>query len=466
MVNTNVIISVSAVLVAMLLTIVSLMRQDGDPTDNYSVSVTGSIEREGTSYPADMYFCTGDDCQFYGGVPEGQFTAGYFALVGINDGAKSYVTEHSIGKTFVYDSSGNLLDCQDGEKLNKQEVSQKMSIAKEGGSYSGYKMTNYVTNANPSTESPTVVGFGVPTVDACKAIWKAQSDAIVNAVDDDIDEDEDEEDESRNLMSWNDDHKVKIDGKTMAHFASWAYSGDGLKKKSRTKKFTKIKTCSSKNGKARFARDRPTVVLAFAGTDDFDDIKQDLDTKVTNIETFNGAKTYARGFYQYTLDLMDCVNEKIASLESINQKLDYVTGHSLGGAASVIFLDLSGSSAVAVTFGQPAHREVKLATATCENNVRRFYNRFDPVASALMGAALDLSFDSNTAYKVFSKGSGCYSDWKIGGICYWEKDRKFFREESSCGRHSTGCFLLFDCYFNLNYHNMGEYLEHPIGIRV
>jgi len=473
MVNTNVIISVSAVLVAMLLTIVSLMRQSGDPTDNFSVSVTGTVEREGASYPADMYFCTGDDCQFYGGVPEGQFTPGYFSLVGFNDGTNSYVTEHTVGKTFVYDSSGNLVDCRSSEKVGKQELSQKMSNMKESfqkneRSSEGYTMTNYVMNANPSTDSPTVVGFGVASIEACKAIWKAQSDSVVNAEEVEADVDEDEEDERRNLLGWDDDHKVNITGKHLAHFAGWAYSGDGLNKKDSVKQFDKIKTCKKKNGTARFATHRPTVVLAFAGTDDLDDVIQDLDDTRAPRTTFHGVKKiYSKGYYKYTENLMKCVLDKVEHLEKKGQTLDFVTGHSLGGAASVIFQDISGHSALAVTFGQPAHVEGK--EKDCEesaNNVRRFFQEYDPVASQIVGRARKLTFDSSHAYKCWNKNGKCTEKWWFGAWgwqCVEWKNRKYYNKLTDCGRKATGCDYYLDCIYNIGNHMMGEYLRSDIG---
>ena len=101
MVNANVIISVSAVLVALILTIVVVMRQEGDPTDNFSVTVTGTYTHsDGNPYNADMYYCIGESCQFHE-VTDDSFP-GYFALVGFDAGADTFVTEHSIGKTFKF----------------------------------------------------------------------------------------------------------------------------------------------------------------------------------------------------------------------------------------------------------------------------------------------------------------------------------------------------------------------------
>ena len=131
MVNANVVISVAAVLVALILTIVIVMKQAGDPTDNFSVTVTGSYTHaDGNTYEADMYYCIGEEsCQFHGHVKSGTFP-GYYALVGFDaengDGTtSSYVTEHSIGKTFEY-SDGTLVGCTDSEKLDVAELSTRI----------------------------------------------------------------------------------------------------------------------------------------------------------------------------------------------------------------------------------------------------------------------------------------------------------------------------------------------------
>lgn len=482
MVNTNVIISVSAVLVAMLLTIVSLMRQDGDPTDNYSVSVTGSIEREGTSYPADMYFCTGDDCQFYGGVREGQFTPGYFSLVGFNDGTNSYVTEHTVGKTFVYDSSGNLVDCRSSEKEGKQELSQKMSSMKESfkgddrfvtlleldGTSSKYTMTNYVMNANPSTDSPSVIGLGVPPIAACKAIWDAEDEALMDEYDEEDDEEDDEE--RRNLLNWDDDKKAKIDARHMVFLADWAYDGNGLNKKKKLKGFDKVAECEKKNAVARFAVKKPTVVLAYAGTDtdEIEDIIMDMDSgRIKPVGKLNGDELppnvgkYAKGYYDYTMLIHDCVLRQVNKLEEEGKKLDYVTGHSLGGAAALIFLDLSGTKARAVTFGQPAHKVG--GKKMCKNNARRFFHEKDIVASNIFGSAKDLTFDTSHSYRCYEKSRCIVSAL---GICItWWTDYKVNKSNGKdCGRKAVGssCSWVVDCLYNSGYHNLSSYQKYGL----
>ena len=194
MVNANVVISGSAVLVALLLTIVIVMRKDGDPTENYSVSVTGTYSENGVSYAADMYFCTGEDCVFYSTEDsfdsfndQSQEFPGYFALVGFEDpDGKSYVTEHSIGYTFVYDGEV-LTQCIAADSIDVSALNLEVEKMSAGfNSVDGnvmengeviYNVGNYVMDTNPSDDVPTVVRRGVPTVDECKALWAAESAA-------------------------------------------------------------------------------------------------------------------------------------------------------------------------------------------------------------------------------------------------------------------------------------------------
>ena len=185
MVNANVVISVSAVL-ALILTIVVVMRQDGDPTYNFSVTVTGSYAHaDGNTYEADMYYCIGADCQFHGA--SGDFP-GYCAMVGFEDGDSTYVTEHSTGQTWEF-KGDTLVSCQDSDNLHVSQLTSRVeqltdswaadntfTLDVEGGSGT-FTMATYNLNGSPATDFPSVRGKSIPAIAECQALWDAANDA-------------------------------------------------------------------------------------------------------------------------------------------------------------------------------------------------------------------------------------------------------------------------------------------------
>ena len=65
MVNANVVISVSAVLVALLITIVFLLTGGDDGA--VMVRVGGTLSNAaGDTTSSEMYYCAGDHCNYYG----------------------------------------------------------------------------------------------------------------------------------------------------------------------------------------------------------------------------------------------------------------------------------------------------------------------------------------------------------------------------------------------------------------
>jgi hypothetical protein len=92
------------------------------------------------------------------------------------------------------------------------------------------------------------------------------------------------------------------------------------------------------------------MALAFAGSDDMGDWIQ-------NAQAYPGGpgNKYHKGFYEYQDTLAQCVNGFRNKLKnSWGIELDYITGHSLGGAAATIYAQEHGLPHAGVaTYGAP-----------------------------------------------------------------------------------------------------------------
>eukprot|EP00947_MAST-08B_sp_MAST-8B-sp1_P000544 g544.t1 len=102
-------------------------------------------------------------------------------------------------------------------------------------------------------------------------------------------------------------------------------------------------SCSNGNAHARFFYKCDhrgcNMNLAFAGSDDVMDWLQNFNF----IPGGPGGK-YHRGFYDYQNGLSGCVNMYRGLLERWGIKLDYIVGHSLGGAAATVYSQEHGES--------------------------------------------------------------------------------------------------------------------------
>ena len=123
MVNANVIISVSAVLVALIITIAVLFGIT-DENGGTTVKIAGVLNTQGgDALGSEMYYCAGDHCNYYGADTREDFP-GYLALVGFKDGGNTFLTEFSLGYTFKYDSNDELVSCTKLTADEKPEVAE------------------------------------------------------------------------------------------------------------------------------------------------------------------------------------------------------------------------------------------------------------------------------------------------------------------------------------------------------
>lgn len=451
MVNANVVISVSAVLVALILTIVVVMRQSGDPTENFSVTVSGTYEKEGTNYAADMYYCTGVDCQFYGA--EGSLTfPGYFALVGFDAEGDQYVTEHSIGKTFKF-TGGVLQSCFASESLDtnllaKQVAGLTSSFNSESKQFEidgmTYTMKDYSMNPSPAGETPKVLGLSVPSAAECNIANGVVADTVDATTAPVVGAD----------ISGVSGRRLWGGGSLTAHqasqLASFGYSGAGALPSG----FYHWSDCITSNSVARFGYSYPTMVLSYAGTDDMWDAMQDLKTW--------GHGTYHGGFWDYVIMTKGCVDSRVDLLRSWGIDIDYVVGHSLGGAAATIYKQINTqpgmNNAKVITFGAPKTTRNR----SCLSSGTRIYNEKDPVASNGLGLMGSFSHDINEAKQAYVSSSCSGSFW---GVCYrWSENHNV--RSTGCAQEAGGCSWFFDCVYNVGKHSLSTYQQHDLGFGV
>ena len=173
---------------------------------------------------------------------------------------------------------------------------------------------------------------------------------------------------SRQLYhDWRWRSRTYSDSKEMFH--SGAYSSYGAKKwdtckdhkyKSTCRYYghTTFYVCENDNAKATFTYKWKgwwsgyLLSLNFAGTDDGGDVLADLDYfKTQSPKTGNW---YHSGFYKYQDKLSTCINNMRTALRNHGIELDFITGHSLGGAGATIYAQEHGNALKGVaTWGAP-----------------------------------------------------------------------------------------------------------------
>ena len=212
------------------------------------------------------------------------------------------------------------------------------------------------------------------------------------------------------------------------------------------------KTCESGNAHARFIYKYPTMVIGIAGTDGLSDFGDWLDNMDTDHYT-TGGRTVHEGFYEYQDKIQSCLATWRNKLTSWNIDVDYIVGHSLGGAAATVFSEVHGrEGADLVTFGAPKTR----VSSTCTEPGIRFAHESDAVASNGMGAMSTFNHDLQDSKEMYSSSSCSKKFW---GVCYKWSTAKTYRDQT-CSDESGGCRWLLDCayYFATVHTAYGDYL--------
>ena len=329
-----------------------------------------------------------------------------------------------------------------------------------------FTMDTYVMNSDPSTDTPSVRSQAVPAISECEALWKAENDAACAAdssggcggdsevAHSDVDEtsppliDLDTLVGSDRKLGWSE--SPGQNAATMAHLASFGYTGAGALPSG----WVHYKDCITGNSVARFGSKYPVMVLSFAGTDDKWDAIQDL--KVWGNDKYHG------GFYDYVSMTKSCVDATVDELAVENIYLDYITGHSLGGAAAVVYAQRSSglvSAAKVVTFGAPKTSK----NTSCKTTGTRIFNEKDPVASNGLGVLGGVNHDVSSARQVYNNDV-CTK--KLLGICT-RTSTNYLHRRAGCSQMAGGCSWFFDCLWNVGRHSLDTYRKHGLsGISV
>jgi hypothetical protein len=145
------------------------------------------------------------------------------------------------------------------------------------------------------------------------------------------------------------------------------------------------------NAHAVFMTDGTSWVLGVAGTNprELEDVSHDLDTATACQNDPSGRQMcFHKGFLDHANLLTDKLNQKKLELEATGIQLDYVIGHSLGGAAALIYTQVGMMGLPpkfgVVTFGAPKTR-ADGPSDTCEAEsypTVRYSHIQDPVGSS------------------------------------------------------------------------------------
>lgn len=212
------------------------------------------------------------------------------------------------------------------------------------------------------------------------------------------------------------------------------------------------KTCNVENSTAKFVYQYPTVAITFSGTDGLSEWGDWQDNLNTSTHVHEGQGFHA-GFYNYQNRLAGCLRDGVDQLKGWGIEIDYIVGHSLGGAAATVYANVNyilhddGGWPKLVTFGAPKTR----TDAECAEPGERFAHHKDPIAGRAMGMMDGFNHDVTNATKALSAVSGqeCgFTDW--WGNCWWWRDTYTNTTTSQhCNESSDdGCRWYADCAYN------------------
>ena len=414
-----------------------------------------------------MYYCIGDACQFYQNLPTGipANFPGYFALVGFVSEGSTYLTEHSIGKTFKF-TDGALVSCFDATPLNSGDLSAQVAGLKAANKGDGtykigedtFTMSSYTFSEDPALDTPTVVGFQVPSVEQCREVldWDNEPDSWEFGPDGQTGGDVDLS--ARRLdngerMLWSSGSAQTQPGSWALAVAGTAY--DGIAPSGSTVWQSCVtNTPFGSSAVARFVYTNTgttmTMALSFAGSNDAWDWILDL------TQTGLGAPSNIHaGFWKYVDLLQGCVNGGVATLWGWGIDIDMIIGHSLGGAAASVYRQLYGNN--------NGIRTAKLDTwagpkttrgASCRYPGSRRFDEKDPVSGNGMGLMGSWSHDVQNAQRG-ERYDVCTT--RVWGVCTWYSDDGRRVSGVGCTTDSGGCSWLADCVYNVGRHMRGNY---------
>jgi len=158
---------------------------------------------------------------------------------------------------------------------------------------------------------------------------------------------------------------------------------------------------------------------------------------------------------------MPALKDNIAQLHSWGIEIDFLTGHSLGGAAATVFSQLTNNPAErgVWTFGAPKTRN----DGSCSVSGKRFQHESDSIASNVMGVMESFNHDIEDSYTV--KDHSYCSKRKWWGCKKWVHEKQVkANNEKGCNDIPDVCknwWDLVQCgyYFATVHSQYGDYVR-------
>jgi len=168
--------------------------------------------------------------------------------------------------------------------------------------------------------------------------------------------------------------------------------------------------------------------LTFEGTD-LGDVR-DWFTDA-NLQPGGPNNKYHMGFFEYQNSIKDCINERRSTIKSqLNQgrDIDFIMGHSLGGAAATIYAQEHGNGVGVVTWGAPK------TNYRSSGSVKgwRFWHELDPIT----GDVCELS-------AVVCPMSRLQHVVRRHGMVWWEENVNTEWIEKKVPKDATKCPVCF-----------------------
>jgi hypothetical protein len=507
-------------LVSIVVFVVIYVKMDSGSDAAVTVTLTGTIRTaEGDSYPAEIYYCEGATCSGYdellGSSSPGEGWEEYYAVVGFKDEdeGKTFLTEFSIGYTFVFDSAGALLECNkiasgapDLSELSSTisgDASEGASLSIGGGSFD----IDQVEASAEFKQGAQVFGLKVPTPVECGTAKMGASRRLKEERERFLSEDERRLasdgydnwmlsyytykthsglpfDNAGGICFWC-ESQDEYDGWQVVSLPEITYTEEivdlefwttlmgnvGISQPDKDTAYanapktyvekTTTGKCEEKGSFAKVWQKGNDVVVGFAGTDVFalslslDDVGDILDDMNAYEVVHPNGQTYHAGFLEYTLRIDDCVKAILDNLPGTNLK--HIVGHSLGGGATNVFTTLHTEakyvpSSGVRTYGAPVNN-----IESCTVPGVRYFNVGDTVASRAMDngilAGLVLFMGPNLEHNVENAvrvKEVTTCTKKWWGICVRSVTEKVTQPANTCEEPVTGtCSWVVDCFYNL-----------------
>jgi len=196
------------------------------------------------------------------------------------------------------------------------------------------------------------------------------------------------------------------------------------------------------------------MTISIAGTDGLPTNANAIGDWIDNLNTGTSGNNHA-GFMNYKNKISSCLDSKKALLAGWGIGIDYIVGHSLGGAAATVYAQHHGEPTKGViTFGSPPSR----TGSSCNINGERYAHQNDAIASNVMGFMNGINHDIDSSIQVYDY-SYCSSDcW--AGCCPWGWSWDEGQRGQGCTAKSGGCSFLLDCayYFGTVHRSYEKYL--------